>query len=67
MKRSRTRRPRVDRTTYRLDKIEYELDRLAQEQATLPAETFKSRLLALKGRIEEMIDESENPQDRHDK
>lgn len=66
MKRSRTRRPRVDRTTYRLEKIEYELDRMAQEKSTLPAETFKSRLLAIEEKIEEMIDENQNSEDRLD-
>lgn len=40
---------------------------MAQEKSTLPAETFKSRLLAIEEKIEEMIDESENTQDRHDK
>lgn len=60
-------RKRVDRTTYRLEKIGYELDRMTQEKATLPAEEVKRHLLTIKGRIEEMIDESENPQDRHDK
>lgn len=60
-------RKRVDKTTYRLEKIEYELGRMTQEKATLPAQEVKQCLRTIKGRIEEMIDESENPQDRHDK
>lgn len=39
---------------------------MAQEKSTLPAETFKSRLLAIEEKIEEMIDENQNSEDRLD-
>lgn len=59
-------RKRADKTTYRLDKIDYELDRMATETPTISSATLRQRLKAIKGKMEVIIDENQDQEDRHD-